>query len=205
MPLSARATADAAHEEATTAQWRDWCSYLRTHLALLELRAAADQVAIEQSESHVAHEQQLRQTLSAIPAERRSLFDAVTAERRRQLQRERELALRMNGGPRRAIDPDEIDQSTYTALLAEATGATAEDGWGEVPSGTPDDLIWYRIEVATLLDAPSAALYALGKSRAYDRQLRIKLLLGMVAGAIDRPAATLDAVAKHAQTGGIDQ
>lgn len=182
MTISARARRDAAEQEDIAQQWRDWCAYLRAQLQLLEARTTqSSRVAFERDESWEDAERAAQANLAAMPVSRRILFDAVLAARRQEIQQQHELALRMNGNSRRMVDPDVVDRETLNALVNEAEGRASADGWGQTPLGTPEQPEWYRVDVAALNDAPSAALYALGQSAAVDRRRRLILLAGLIA------------------------
>lgn len=183
MSISRFARADAAYQEEITVQWRDWCAYLRLHLALLDIRAAAEgRPAFERDEAPDDAAARVRADLAAIPANRRALFERVYEMRRQRTQAEMEAEARLrSAGQMRPLDPDQVDRRTLETLLAEAEGRGSDDGWGLVPI---DDDEWYRVDVAALEAAPSAAAYAADRSEADDRQRRVRMLAGLVGAAL---------------------
>ncbi|NWF82039.1 MAG: hypothetical protein HXY37_18645 [Chloroflexi bacterium] len=185
MSISRFARADAAYQEEIAAQWRDWCAYLRAHLALLDARAAEGRPAFEHAESLEEVEARARAELSAIPAARRTVFDGVREARRQGAQADLEAEARARSGSSRVrpVDPDAVDRRVLETLLAEATGQGVEDGWGLVPMGSAADE-WYRVDVAALEAAPSAAAYAASRSEADDRKRRLRALAGLVGGGL---------------------
>jgi hypothetical protein len=185
MATSTRANSDAANDEDAVEEWRDWCAYLRSHLTLLELRAAsANRTAFEREESGEVQEAAASAAIARIPAARRSLFMAIHEQRRQQMQLERERAVRTNGGSRRQLDPDAIDRDALNTLLDAAEGRSTADGWGHIPGGTVAEPQWFYLDVARVTDAPNAALYALGRAAASNRQQRIVLMGGVMVACV---------------------
>lgn len=181
MSISRFARADAAYQEEITAQWRDWRTYLQAHQTLLTIRVAEARAAFERAESQDTHEARARAELAALPASRRALFERVYETRRQRTQADMEAEARLNSGSQaRPLDPDQVDRRTLAILLAEAEGRQSDDGWGLVPI---DDDEWYRVDVAALEAAPSAAAYAAGRSEANDRRRRLGILAGLVGAA----------------------
>jgi hypothetical protein len=186
MTTSTIARADALFQEQIHAQWRDWRSYLKASLLLLEAQAAASQPVFERAESHEQQAKQAERDLAAIPQAQRMLFDRVREERRQQLQVAAET--NRSSGRRQAVDPDAIDRQALTALLEEAEGHAEGDerqaSWGDVPLLVDGAVQWYRVHVPTLLDVPGAAAYAAGGSDGLDLRRRIVLSIALGAGAL---------------------
>ena len=186
MTTSSIARADALFQEQIHAQWRDWRSYLKASLTLLEAQAAAAQPVFERAESREEQAAQAERNLTAIPQAQRMLFDRVREERRQQLQIAAETT--RSNGRRQAVDPDAIDRQALTALLEEAEGHAEGDerqaGWGDVPLLVDGAVQWYRVHVPTLLDVPGAAAYAAGNSGGLDLRRRIILSVALGIGAL---------------------
>lgn len=188
MSTSTIARADALFQEQIHAQWRDWRSYLRASLTLLDAQAGAGQVVFERAESHETAVAQAQRELAVIPQAQRALFDRIREERRQQLQVTAEATSRKDGGRQRMLDPDTSDRQALSALLAEAEGVAEADGrlagWGDVPLLVDGALQWYRVHVPTLLDAPGAAAYAAGHADADDTRRRLILAAGLGISAV---------------------
>lgn len=186
MTTSTIARADALFQEQIHAQWRDWRSYLKASLLLLEAQAAASQPVFERAESHEEQAKQAERELVAIPQAQRSLFDRVREERRQQLQIAAENT--RSSARRQAIDPDAIDRQALMVLLEEAEGHVEGDerqaSWGDVPLLVDGAVQWYRVHVPTLLEAPGAAAYAAGGPDGLDLRRRIVLSIALGAGAL---------------------
>jgi hypothetical protein len=177
--------AEAAFQEQVHAQWRDWCAYLRAHLALLATETVA-QAAFERTDPDGDRGAAARRALAALPAAARALFDEVREARRQEAQRTAEA--RQASERTRLVDPDTVERSVLHLLLAEAEG-TAEGPdrapeWGDVPLRVDGAVQWYRVNVRALTDAPSAAAYTVGASGTDDIRRRIVLAVALVASTI---------------------
>lgn len=179
---TATARADASFQEQVHRQWRDWRAYLQAHLTLLEAQSAERQVAFERADALEEQIAQAQRSLALLPAGQRTIFDGIREERRQRTQEAAEAAAAANGQTR-AVDPDQIERQTLELLLAEAEGlAEGQDrvaGWGDVPLPVDGGAQWYRVNVQALLEAPSAAAYAVGQSSVDDTRRRI-MLAGLI-------------------------
>jgi hypothetical protein len=188
MTVSPIARADAAFQEQVHAQWRDWCAYVRAHLTLLDAQAAERQDAFERADSLEDQLTQAERDLSGLPGGQRALFDQIREMRRQQVQIAAESAGQGTSGRERPIDPDVVDRQALVSLLAEAEGTASGgdrlSGWGDVPLMVDGAVQWYRVNVAALLDAPNAAIYAAGRTDAHDIRQRIMLSIALVIGTI---------------------
>jgi hypothetical protein len=168
--------AGAALQEAVYQQWRDWTSYLRAHLTLLDARAAERQVAFERDETLAARTRQAHAVLDGLPHARRALFDELYEARRQELH-----ATSASASDGMANDPDRVERAALDALLHEATGGDDPAGWGVVPIREGSTITWYEVNVAALQAAPTAATYALGA--ADEGQMRTRYALaGLLIG-----------------------
>ena len=188
MSLSPIARADAAFQEQIHAQWRDWRAYLRAHLTLLDAQSAERQGAFERADSLEDQAAQAQHDLGRLPAGQRALFDQIREARRQQAQIAAESTAQNSGSRLRLVDPDAVDRQVLLELLAEAEGTAAgaerQDGWGDVPLTVDGAVQWYRVNVAALLEAPTAATYAAGRADADDIRRRIVLSGALVVGMI---------------------
>jgi len=150
--------ADAAFTEQVLDEWRDWRAYLQAQQLLLQARRNDDEPddPFELRPGEV-QEAQAQQTLNRLPPARRSLFEQVKERRREEAAQELDEERRLHG-QRGASDPDEVDARTLTMLLDECEGRGTDDGRGLVPR---EDETYWGLDVADLLDAPSAGAYAL--------------------------------------------
>lgn len=182
MTTSSTARADASFQEQVHRQWRDWRAYLQAHLTMLEAQSAERQVAFERADALEEQIAQAQRSLALLPAGQRVLFDGIREERRQRTQEAVEAAAAANGQTR-AADPDQIERQTLELLLAEAEGlAEGQDrvsGWGDVPLPGDGGAQWYRVNVQALLEAPSAAAYAVGQHNPDDTRRRI-MLAGLI-------------------------
>jgi hypothetical protein len=180
--VPSRERADARRQEDDVSLWRDYHTFLKAKLTLLEARVEAARVAFERSDAREGQAEQAEAALDRIPAGIRALFEAVLEERRQQLQTALEAEAHSSGSTqRRQIDPDTVDRQTLAELLAEAEGEVATEttpkGYGFFPRGTPGDVRWYALDVAELLAAPTAASYTVVAEQD-DTRRRIFLSVG---------------------------
>jgi hypothetical protein len=186
MTTSSLARAEAVFQEQIHAQWRDWRTYLRARLTLLDVETSSHQAAFERDEAREVEATEARRALAALPPALRGLFDDVREARRQQLL----ATLESSEGSARAQlrDLDEIDRQALSVLLAEAEG-TADGGertpdWGDVPLRLDGAIQWYRVHVPTLLGAPGAAAYAAATSASDDLRRRLIVAALLSVGAL---------------------
>jgi hypothetical protein len=178
--LAADAAADARFQEEIAAQYRDYLAYLDAKLTLLDVQAARTSVAFERAEAREDDEQAARNTIAAIPAQRRALFDAVVEQERQEAQRQLEAQVRETSDRPRRADPDEAAYIALTRLRDEANGIGTEGGKGLLPYGKPDGIKWYAVDGAALRAAPTAAAYS---AHSLDAKTR-KRMVWQVGGAL---------------------
>jgi hypothetical protein len=122
--VSARERKDARRQEDDVTLWRDYHTFLKAKMTLLEVRIAESRVAFERTDSLELEAEQAHAALDRIPAGIRAMFESVLEERRQRVQAELEAEARSrgSGGRSRQIDPDIVDRRALAELLAEAEG-----------------------------------------------------------------------------------
>jgi hypothetical protein len=183
--VSARERKDARRQEDDVTLWRDYHTFLKAKMALLEVRIAESRTAFERADSRELEAEQAQAALDRIPAGIRAMFEAVLEERRQRVQAELEAEARSrgSGGRSRQLDPDIVDRRTLDELLAEAEGEVETDstpkGYGWFPRGALGDIRWYALDVAELVAAPTAASYTVA---AEQDDTRRRLIMAIAAG-----------------------
>jgi hypothetical protein len=182
--VPSRERADAKRQEDDVTLWRDYHTFLKAKLTLLEVRIAEARVAFERADAREGDAEQAQGVLDRIPAGIRVLFEAVLEERRQQLQTTLEAEARSSGsGQRRHIDPDIVDRRALAELLAEAEGEIETEstpaGYGWFPRGAAGDVRWYALDVAELVAAPTAASYTVVAEK---DDVRRRVMMSIAAG-----------------------
>jgi hypothetical protein len=179
--VPARERADARRQEDDVTLWRDYHTFLKAKVTLLEARVALSRVAFERTGTREEEAERAVAALERIPVGIRALFEAVLEERRQQTQSALEAEARGRSG--RQLDPDTVDRHTLAELLAEAEGEVATEttpkGYGWFPRGAVGDVRWYALDVAELLSAPTAASYTVV---AEQDDTRRRVLMSVAAG-----------------------
>ena len=183
--VQSRERADARRQEDDLTLWRDYHTYLKAKMTLLEVRIAESRTAFECADSRELEAEQAQAALDRIPTSVRALFESVLEERRQRVQAELEAEVRSrgSGGRSRQTDPDIVDRRALAELLAEAEGEVETDstpkGYGWFPRGALGDIRWYALDVAELVAAPTAASYTVA---AEQDDTRRRLIMAVVAG-----------------------
>ena len=160
--------ADAVVQEQVLAQWVDWRSYLQWSLERLELQLHADEAAATfdlDEQADVERGQEIEAALRSLPAQRRTIFEAIREQRREQYAADH--------------DPDEADRLALSELLTECLGDSAHGRRGVVPMGFGEN-DWYEVDAEALNRVPDLAVYALGRPRNAGWQ-RWPLYVGLIA------------------------
>jgi len=183
--VSARERKDAKRQEDDVTLWRDYHTFLKAKMTLLEVRIAESRTAFERADSLELEAEQAHAALDRIPAGIRAMFESVLEERRQRVQAELEAEARSrgSGGRSRQIDPDIVDRRALAELLAEAEGEveteTTPKGYGWFPRGALGDIRWYALDVAELVAAPTAASYTVA---AEQDDTRRRVIMSIAAG-----------------------
>ena len=120
-------TLEHTREELVRVQWTQWRSFLKAHLQLLDVGAAADQPASpfeHDPQSAASREDAARAQLANLDPQRRALFEQVYEQARQKAQADAEQARAALPADARGkpLDPDTIDKEVLQALLADAEG-----------------------------------------------------------------------------------
>lgn len=188
--VQSRERADARRQEDDVTLWRDYHTFLKAKLTLLEVRITEARTAFERTDSLELEAEQAQAALDRIPAGIRTMFEAVLEERRQRVQAELETQAHTRGSGQRGrhIDPDTIDRRALAELLAEAEGEVETDstpkGYGWFPRGAAGDVRWYALDVAELLAAPTAASYTVVAEKDDTRRRLIRSIAAGVAGIV---------------------
>ena len=159
---------EARYRQDVLRSYRAWLAYLESQQTILALASDAQAAADPFEGASAAQERAdaAQRRLASLPTDQRTLFDAVAAEERAQIQRQFDAGAQVRGGTVTHADPDEVARQAMAHLIEEAQGLHRDDRRGLVPRGTPDAIKWLVIDLAEVAHAPpSATDYQLGGGR----------------------------------------